>query len=65
MCALGAIHRHFQARLDPLGENRWFAVDIEWKLLGPERRLLIKQARPYSFGDSAGAWDVPADCREL
>jgi hypothetical protein len=59
-CHLDAIHRHFRARLDPNGENRWFAVDIELKLLGDERRLLIKQARPYSFGRA----DVPVDCRE-
>jgi hypothetical protein len=59
-CHLDAIHRHFSARLDPGGENRWFAVDIELKLLGDERRLLIKQARPYSFGKA----DVPVDCRE-
>ncbi len=45
----------------PTGENHWFAVDIEWKLLGPERRLLIKQARPYNFGNAA----VPTDCREF
>lgn len=59
-CQLQAIHRHFRARLDPLGDNRWFAIDIELKLIGDERRLLIKQARPYSFGRA----EVPADCRE-
>jgi len=61
MCALGAIHNHFRARLDPTRANRWFAMDIEWKLVGPERQLVIKQARPYSFGRA----DVPTDCREF
>jgi hypothetical protein len=61
MCALGAIHRHFKARIDPENKNRWFAADIEWKLVGPARRLLIKQARPYSFGSAT----VPTDCREF
>ncbi|MEZ4436836.1 MAG: PEP/pyruvate-binding domain-containing protein, partial [bacterium] len=60
-CALRAIHRHFQPLIDPLGEDRWFAMDIEFKLLGDERSLLVKQARPYSFGSA----EVPADCREL
>ncbi|MBC8132540.1 MAG: hypothetical protein H7X95_06130 [Deltaproteobacteria bacterium] len=61
MCALGAIHNHFRGRLDPKHVDRWFAMDIEWKLLGPERQLLIKQARPYSFGRT----DLPTDCREF
>ncbi|MEA2697934.1 MAG: hypothetical protein QOI66_2205, partial [Myxococcales bacterium] len=61
MCALSFIHRHFKQRLDPMNQNRWFAADIEWKLVGPDRKLLIKQARPYSFGHA----DVPADCREF
>ncbi len=61
MCNLSAIHNHFQARLDPMHLNRWFAMDIEWKLVGPERQLVIKQARPFSFGRA----DVPTDCREF
>jgi hypothetical protein len=61
MCALGAIHRHFQSRIDPMHLNRWFAMDIEWKLVGPARQLVIKQARPYSFGRT----EVPVDCREF
>ena len=59
-CQLHAIHEHFRRRLDPAGENPWFAVDIELKLIGQDRRLLIKQARPYSFGDA----ELPVDCRE-
>jgi hypothetical protein len=39
--------------LDPLQSNPWFAVDIEFKLMGAERALVIKQARPYSFGREA------------
>jgi hypothetical protein len=49
-CNLAAIHRHFQPLLDPAQKNPWFAMDIEFKLIGPERALLIKQARSYSFG---------------
>ncbi len=52
-CNLGAIHNAFRPVLDPEMKNPWFAVDIEFKLLGPERALLIKQARSYSFGASA------------
>lgn len=50
-CNLGAIHRHFRPLLDPNEENPYFAMDIEWKLMGDERALVIKQARAYSFGD--------------
>ena len=60
-CVLKAIHDHFEPLIDPEGETRWFAMDIEFKLLGAARVLLVKQARPYSFG----AREVPADCREL
>ena len=60
-CALDAIHRHFEPLLDPSHENRLFAMQIEWKLIGPEHRLLVKQARPYNFGDL----DAPTDCRSF
>ena len=49
--------------LDPDAKNRWFAMEIEFKLVeaaGGRRDLLIKQARPYNFGDA----DIPADCRD-
>jgi hypothetical protein len=49
-CNLYNIHQYFRPLLDPLQENPWFAMDIEWKLMGPERALVIKQARSYSFG---------------
>lgn len=52
-CNLERIHDHFRAVLDPEHEMSWFAVDIEFKLMGPERALVIKQARPYSFGSDA------------
>ena len=55
-----AIETHFRARLDPTHENRWFAMEAEWKLVGPQRRLVVKQARPYSFG----SLPIPPDCRE-
>jgi Lamin Tail Domain/Pyruvate phosphate dikinase, AMP/ATP-binding domain len=60
-CRLRAIHDHFRAQLDPTQENRWFAMDVELKLVGPERRVVVKQARPYTFGRA----DVPSDCREF
>ncbi|MBI3180208.1 MAG: lamin tail domain-containing protein, partial [Deltaproteobacteria bacterium] len=60
-CVLRVIHDHFAPILNPTGENRWFAMDIEFKRLGVSRALLVKQARPYSFGNA----EVPADCREF
>jgi hypothetical protein len=60
-CQLNEIHKYFQRLIDPDQENRWFAVDIELKLLGEERELLVKQARPYSFGRV----EIPQDCREF
>jgi hypothetical protein len=49
-CALRTVHELFRPLLDPAGENPWFGMEVEFKVLGPERRLLIKQARPHSFG---------------
>ena len=49
-CSVQRIHEHFSPLLDPNQENSWFAMDMEFKLMGPERSLLIKQARLYSFG---------------
>lgn len=60
-CALESIHDHFHPLIDPEDKNRLYAMQIEWKLIGPERRLLVKQARPYNFG----GLDAPADCREF
>ncbi|HVY30242.1 MAG TPA: PEP/pyruvate-binding domain-containing protein [Polyangiaceae bacterium] len=60
-CALESIHTHFHPLIDPDDTNRLYAMQIEWKLIGPERRLLVKQARPYNFGEL----DAPTDCREF
>jgi hypothetical protein len=60
-CALEAVHYHFRPLLDPQAENAWFAMEIEFKIMGPERRLLVKQARPHSFGRR----EIIADCREF
>jgi hypothetical protein len=60
-CALESIHEHFRPLVDPSQENHLYAMQIEWKLIGEQRRLLVKQARPYSFGDL----DAPTDCREF
>ncbi len=50
-CNLAALNQYFRPRLDPAQENPWFAVDIEFKLMGPQRELVIKQSRSYSFGE--------------
>jgi hypothetical protein len=56
-CNLRAIHDHFRTVLDPEQQVSWFAIDIEFKLMGSERALVIKQARPYSFGgDAPSGW---------
>jgi hypothetical protein len=60
-CRLAAVHDYFQAKLDPQYQNRWFAMDVEIKLVGPKREVVFKQARPYTFGRSMR----PADCREF
>lgn len=60
-CVLEAVHEHYRPLVDPQQSNRLYAMQIEWKLIGPERRLLVKQARPYGFG----VIDAPVDCREL
>jgi Pyruvate phosphate dikinase, AMP/ATP-binding domain/Lamin Tail Domain len=60
-CALQAVHDHFRPLLDPDQQNPWFAMEIEFKLIGPEPRLHVKQARPHSFGTP----ELIRDCREL
>ncbi|HMU66632.1 MAG TPA: PEP/pyruvate-binding domain-containing protein, partial [Cellvibrionaceae bacterium] len=60
-CSLDAIQRHFRALLDPNGQDRWFTIETEFKFLGEERQLLIKQARPYKLPPL----DIPNDCREI
>jgi hypothetical protein len=52
-CSLAQIHNHFRALIDPNHENSWFAMDVEFKFIGAERQLVVKQARPYSFGQEA------------
>jgi hypothetical protein len=52
-CSLAYIHEHFRPLVDPDKKNSWFAMDIEFKFIGPNRQLVIKQARPYSFGREA------------
>lgn len=60
-CAMSAIHDWFRPLLDPNDENPYFTMESEFKLIGPERTLLIKQARPHSFGSAESL----GDCREL
>jgi hypothetical protein len=60
-CAMRAIVNHFRPLLDPDQRNEYFTMDMELKILGDQRELLIKQARPFSFG----AWQDPGDCRSL
>ncbi len=60
-CALRTIHELYSPILNPTESNPWFAMEVEFKFLGPERNLLIKQARPHSFGQPV----LFGDCREL
>ncbi len=55
-CNLSAIHNHFRPLIDPEQKNGWFAMDTEFKLVGPSRQLVFKQARPYSFGNAPVDW---------
>ncbi len=60
-CQLRAIHDGFRQLLDPEREDAFFAMDIEFKLVGESRELVVKQARPYDVGNA----EVPADCRSF
>jgi hypothetical protein len=60
-CALRTVHDLFAPVVDPTGADPWFAMEVEFKLIGADRRLLIKQARPHSFGRPISF----GDCREL
>lgn len=60
-CSVDSIQRHFRRLLDPNQQNRWFTIETEFKFLGEERRLLIKQVRPYKMR----TLDIPNDCREI
>lgn len=60
-CAMRAIVNHFRPLLDPDGADTYFTMDMEMKLLGEQRELLIKQARPFRFG----SWEDPGDCRDF
>ena len=61
ICTLAGIHSAFRPLLDPDREDRYFAMDIEFKLVGEERGLVVKQARPFSFG----SLEPVGDCREF
>lgn len=60
-CALRTVHDLFAPVVDPTGADPWFAMEVELKLIGSDRRLIIKQARPHSFGRPV----TFGDCREL
>lgn len=46
VAALKAVHTHFQ----PIyGDVSPYAMDVEFKFIEPDRTLVVKQARPYSF----------------
>ncbi len=57
-CVLREIQKHLRPIYDPDGENDRFTVEIEFKLIDPARTLMVKQARPYSFGKV----EIPHDC---
>lgn len=46
---LVAINNHFRLIFDPKKTNKNFAMDVEYKIanVGGQRRIFIKQARPY------------------
>ncbi|MBN2715515.1 MAG: lamin tail domain-containing protein [Deltaproteobacteria bacterium] len=58
-CVLRGIQKHLRPLYDPNEENDRFTIDIEFKLIEPDRTLLVKQARPYSFGNVEIAKDCP------
>lgn len=60
-CAVDAMQEHFKGILDPSNEDRLFTMETEFKFLGAERRLLLKQARPYPLRRSG----IPNDCRDF
>jgi hypothetical protein len=60
-CALRSVHDAFEPLLNPEGANSRFAIEVEFKFLDADRRLLIKQARPHSFARAP----LFGDCREL
>jgi hypothetical protein len=60
-CSLAAVHDHFRPLLDPNGQNRLFAMQVEYKFARDRGELVLKQARPQPFS----GMDVPADCREF
>ena len=57
-CALHAVHAYFRPLLDPMQQNRLFAMQIEYKF-ERDGALVVKQARPQPFGHV----ELPADCR--
>ena len=60
-CAMSAIQEHFEGLLNTEAEDPWFTMESEFKFLGPERQLLIKQARPYPLGNV----NIANDCRGI
>jgi hypothetical protein len=60
-CAMASIHAWFKPLLDPDDDNPYFTMESEFKLVGPSRMLMIKQARPHTFGSAESI----GDCREL
>jgi hypothetical protein len=60
-CGLRRIHEWFKPLIDPDDKNPWFAMEIEFKLSDETREVVIKQARPHSFGERSGF----GDCREF
>jgi Pyruvate phosphate dikinase, AMP/ATP-binding domain/Lamin Tail Domain len=60
-CALGAVHDWFEPLLNADSADPWFTMEVEFKFIGEERALLLKQARPYSFPNLIDF----GDCREL
>ena len=60
-CAINAVQNHFEGLLNAEGDDPWFTMESEFKFLGAQRTLLIKQARPYPVGDV----NIADDCRGI
>ncbi len=56
-CAMASIHAWFKPLLDPDNENSYFTMESEFKFIGEERQLLIKQARPHTFASAESVGD--------
>lgn len=60
-CSATFVNQQLRPLFDPTSTLPHYALDIEWKLMGPNRSLVFKQVRPYPFPESTAA----TQCHEL